>query len=130
MISASTARLPRRAQLDHEAWAHVHATMARCYAGLDIVGWWISRPGPSAELDEAELVCAGESFARPSQFGFVFDSRRRRVALYGWRGGRYVRVREGPVPRRRDPGATHITWSRHDGDARAYQHLSVDLRSA
>lgn len=100
MIPASTARLPKRAQLGHEAWAYIHATMARYYAGLDIVGWWISRPGPDADLDRAELEAAGEFFARPSQFGFVFDSRHRRAALYGWQEGRYVRIHEEPVPRR------------------------------
>lgn len=100
MIPASTARFPERAQLDHEAWAYIHATMARYYAGLNIVGWWVSRPGPDANLAQAELLAAGESFARPSQFGFVFDSRHRQAALYGWHDGRYVRIHEGPVPRR------------------------------
>jgi hypothetical protein len=99
MIPASTARFPDRAQLDHEAWSYVHATMARYYAGLDIVGWWVSRPGPNAELDVGELRAASESFSRPSQFGFVFDSHHRQAALYGWQGGRYVRIHEGPVPR-------------------------------
>jgi hypothetical protein len=100
MIPASTARVPERAHLNHEAWAYIHATMARYYSGLDIVGWWISRPGPDASLDNSELEAAGESFARPNQFGFVFDSKHRQAALYGWREGRYVQVREGPVPRR------------------------------
>jgi hypothetical protein len=100
MIPASTARFPERAQLNHQAWAYIHATMARYYAGLDIVGWWVSRPGPDTELDRSELEAAGESFARPSQFGFVFDSHHRQAALYAWQDNRYVRVNEGPVPRR------------------------------
>ncbi len=100
MIPASTARHPQRAQLNHEAWAYIHATMARYYMGLDIVGWWISRPGPDTKLDRAELESASEWFARPSQFGFVFDSRHRQAALYGWYDGRYVCIHEGPVPRR------------------------------
>lgn len=100
MIPASSARFPEHAQLDHEAWSYIHATMARYYAGLEIVGWWVSRPGPDAALEHAELEAAGESFARPSQFGFVFDSQHRRAALYGLQEGRYVRVHEGPVPRR------------------------------
>lgn len=100
MIPASTARFPEHAQLSHEAWAYIHTTMARYYPGLEIVGWWISRPGPDTELDAAELAAAGELFARPGQWGFVFDSRHRLAALYGWSNGRYVRVHEGPVPRR------------------------------
>lgn len=100
MIPASTARSPERAQLSHEAWAYIHATMARYYTGLDILGWWVSRPGPNAGLDRPELDAAGESFARPDQFGFVFDSLHRQAALYGWQGARYVRIHEGPVPRR------------------------------
>jgi hypothetical protein len=100
MIPASSARFPDRAQLDHDAWSYIHATMARYYANLEIVGWWMSRPGPDAALARAELEAAGESFARANQFGFVFDSRHRRAALYGWHDGRYVRVHEGPVPRR------------------------------
>lgn len=100
MIPASTARHPQRAQLNHQAWAYIHSMMARYYAGLDIVGWWVSRPGPGTELDQSELEAAGETFARPNQFGFVFDSRHREAALYGWQDGRYVRIHEGPVPRR------------------------------
>ncbi|MGH2879943.1 MAG: hypothetical protein ACRDK4_10110 [Solirubrobacteraceae bacterium] len=100
MIPASTARFPEHAQLNHEAWAYIHSTMARYYSGLDIVGWWVSRPGPDTSLDSAELMAASELFARPNQFGFVFDSRHRQAALYGWHDGRYVCVHEGPVPRR------------------------------
>jgi len=100
MIPASTARFPERAQLNHEAWAYIHSTMARYYAGLDIVGWWVSRPGPDASLELSELQAAGELFARPNQFGFVFDSRHRQAALYGWQDGRYVCIHQGPVPRR------------------------------
>jgi hypothetical protein len=100
MIPASKARFPERAHLNHEAWAYIHATMARYYAGLEIVGWWVSRPGPDTVLERAELVAAGESFARPNQFGFVFDSEHRRVAFYGWQHGAYVRVQEEPIPRR------------------------------
>ena len=100
MIPASTAHFPERAQLNHEAWAYIHATMARYYAGLDIVGWWVSRPGPSTSLDSSEIAAAGETFARPNQFGFVFDSRHRQAALYGWQDGRYVCIHKGPVPRR------------------------------
>ena len=99
MIPASTARAPERAQLDHQAWAYIHSMMARYYAGLDIVGWWVSRPGPDTALDGADLAAAAELFARPNQFGFVFDSRHRQAALYGWHEGRYVRIQEQPVPR-------------------------------
>ena len=112
MIPASTARHPQRAQLNHEAWAYIHATMARYYMGLDIVGWWISRPGPDTSLDRAELEAASEWFARPSQFGFVFDSRHRHAALYGWQHGRYIRIQDGPVPRRLTrPGMTAAAHS-------------------
>jgi proteasome lid subunit RPN8/RPN11 len=106
MIPASTSRPPERAQLDHRAWAYVHSTMARYYGGLDIVGWWVSRPGPNTELDRPDLEAAAESFARPSQIGFVFDSQHRRAALYGWHKGRYTLLQEQLVPRRltRAPG--------------------------
>jgi hypothetical protein len=100
MIPASTARSPEPAQLDHEAWSYIHATMARYYAGFEIVGWWMSRPGPGTALGQAELDAAGQSFAHPDQFGFVFDSQHRRAALYGWRDGGYVRLQEGVLPRR------------------------------
>jgi hypothetical protein len=100
MIPASTALAPEHAQLNHRAWAYIHSTMARYYAGLNIVGWWVSRPGPDTKLGYAELEAAAETFARPNQFGFVFDSRHRRAALYGWHDGRYVHIHEQLVPRR------------------------------
>lgn len=99
MIPASTARYPQRAALDHAAWAYIHSTMARYYVGLDTVGWWVSRPGPDTQLNEVELAAAGDLFARPGQVGFVFDSRHRSAALYGWYDGRYRRIHEGPIPR-------------------------------
>jgi hypothetical protein len=100
MIPASTVRAPQHAQLDHQAWAYIHSMMARHYTALDIVGWWVSRPGPNASLGQAELEAAAETFARPNQVGFVFDSRHRRAALYGWHEGRYVHMHEQLVPRR------------------------------
>jgi hypothetical protein len=100
MIPASTAHAPEHAQLDHQAWAYIHAMMGRHYTGLAIVGWWVSRPGPDTSLGRAELEAAAESFARPNQFGFVFDSRHRRAALYGWHEGRYIYMHEQLVPRR------------------------------
>src|SRR5580704_17101541 len=100
IIPASTAHTPEHAQLDHQAWAYIHSMMARYYSGLDIVGWWVSRPGPDTTLQRAELESAAESFARPNQFGFVFDSQHRRAALYGWHDGRYALLREQLVPRR------------------------------
>ncbi len=106
MIPASNARAPEHAQLNHQAWAYIHSMMARYYTGLEIVGWWVSRPGPDTKLGQAELQAAAESFARQNQFGFVFDSRHRRAALYGWHDGRYVHIHEQLVPRRltRGPG--------------------------
>jgi proteasome lid subunit RPN8/RPN11 len=108
MIPASTASTPAHAQLNHEAWAYVHSTMARFYSGLDIVGWWVSRPGPDTKLDSADLQAAAESFARPTQFGFVFDSRHRKAALYGWHDGGYLQIHEQLVPRQftRPPEST------------------------
>jgi hypothetical protein len=100
MIPASSAQGPDHAQLDHNAWAYIHSTMARYYTGLDILGWWVSRPGPDTHLDVLELQAAGEWFARPTQFGFVFDSAHRHAALYGWHDGTYTMIQEGPVPRR------------------------------
>jgi hypothetical protein len=99
MIPANTSQSTGHAQLNHQAWAHIHSMMARYYAGLDIVGWWVSRPGPDAKLERAELEAAAQSFARPNQFGFVFDSLHRRAALYGWQDGRYVHIQEQLVPR-------------------------------
>lgn len=108
MIPASTAPAPEHAQLNHQAWAYIHSTMARYYAGLSIVGWWVSRPGPDTKLGHTELAAAAESFARPNQFGFVFDSRHRRAALYGWHDGRYAFIHEQLVPRRLTRAPTRV----------------------
>jgi hypothetical protein len=73
--------------------------MARYYTGLEILGWWISRPGPDTKLEYAELEAAAESFDRPHQFGFVFDSLHRRASLYRRQDGHYVHIQEQSVPR-------------------------------
>jgi hypothetical protein len=99
MIPAGKARPPERARLTHEAWAYVYDMMSRHYVGLEIVGWWLSRPGPSTDVDAGELAAAAQTFAKPGQFGFVFDSVHRRAAYYVLDMGGYRRAQEQPVPR-------------------------------
>ena len=99
MIPAGKARPPERARLNHQAWAYVYDMMTRHYGGLEIVGWWLSRPGPSTDVDGDELSAAAQTFAKPGQFGFVFDSVHRRAAYYVLDVGGYRRAQEQPVPR-------------------------------
>jgi hypothetical protein len=99
MIPAGKARPPERARLTHQAWAYVYDMMSRHYGRLEIVGWWLSRPGPSTDVDAGELAAAAQTFAKPGQFGFVFDSVHRRAAYYVLDVGGYRRAHEQPVPR-------------------------------
>jgi hypothetical protein len=84
----------------HQTWAQVHQTMALQYAGLETVGWYISRPGHGTALAQADVINHARWFARPDQILLVVDSRSRRAAIYGWSGTGLRQLHEGPVARR------------------------------
>lgn len=84
----------------HAGWAYAHAIMARHYPGLEIVGWYVSRPGGGTGLSDAELAGHAHWFHRPHQVALVVDSGSRQGALYGWRDGRLTALHEGPIHRR------------------------------
>lgn len=88
------------ATFTHQTWSYVYASMARYYAGLEPVGWYISRPGRGTELTDAEVANHSRWFARPDQILLAVDSQSHRAAIYGWSGGRVRLITEGPVARR------------------------------
>jgi len=100
-IPATHGFMPGQASLFvHQTWAHVHATMARYYAGLEAVGWYVSRPGQGTGLTEADILNHRRWFARPDHVLLVVDSLSHQAAVYAWSGGQLVRVTEGAVARR------------------------------
>lgn len=107
VIPAGKVAPPAHAVLGHTEWAYVHEAMARHYAGLQLVGWWASRPMQGTGLNEIEVKVMGEYFAAERRVGMVFDSRRYQGALYGWRGGQIARLHEGPIPRKRTRRLRH-----------------------
>src|SRR5436190_734385 len=57
IIPAAEGYTPGQASnFTHQTWAFVHETMARHYEGLEIVGWYVSRPGAGTELTPGDLA--------------------------------------------------------------------------
>lgn len=88
------------AAFSHQGWSHAHELMARHYHGLEIVGWYVSRPGRGTALTPAEAADHHRWFPQPHQVALVLDSVSHRGALFAWHGGRLVERYEGPVERR------------------------------
>jgi hypothetical protein len=100
-IPATQGYMPGQASLFlHQTWAQVHATMARHYAGLEAVGWYVSRAGQGTGLTEADVLNHRRWFARPDQVLLVVDSLTHHAAVYAWSGGQLVQLTEGAVARR------------------------------
>lgn len=89
-------------QFTHQTWAYVHQTMADHYQGLEVVGWYLSRPGGGTTLQDPEQANHLLWFSRGQQILLVLDSLTHRGALYAPAGpsGRLIEVHEGPVSRR------------------------------
>ncbi len=100
-IPATQGFVPGQASLFvHQTWSQVHGTMARYYAGLEAVGWYVSRPGRGTGLTEADILNHRRWFARSDQILLVVDSLNHKAAVYAWSGAQLVRVTEGAVSRR------------------------------
>jgi proteasome lid subunit RPN8/RPN11 len=100
-IPATQGYAPGQAALfEHQVWAQVNATMARYYAGLEVVGWYVSRPDQGTTLTAADVTNHGRWFARPDQILMAVDSRSHHAAIYGWTPDGLTQLSEGPVARR------------------------------
>jgi proteasome lid subunit RPN8/RPN11 len=100
-IPATEGYVPGQAALfEHQVWAQVNATMARHYAGLDVVGWYVSRPDHGTTLTAADVANHGRWFGRRDQVLMAVDSRRYRAAIYGWSTQGLTQLSEGPIARR------------------------------
>jgi hypothetical protein len=86
----------------HQTLAQVHATMARHYQQLEVVGWYVSRPGAGVGLTEADTINHARWFARPDQILLVVDSQSHQVAIYVWRDQQLIQLTSGVIARRRD----------------------------
>jgi hypothetical protein len=95
------------ATFSHPGWAHAHSVMARHYRGLEIVGWYVSRPGRGTALTGPELAEHARWFPHPHNIVLVVDSAALRGALLGRHDGRIVELHEGPIQRRYTHAAPH-----------------------
>ena len=82
----------------HQAKAVMFQAMASHYPGLDLVGFYVSRPGGGGELTLAAAFA--RDFTDPRQFALLLDPRSHHGSLHRWREGRVERLHEGPVARR------------------------------
>jgi proteasome lid subunit RPN8/RPN11 len=84
----------------HQTWAQVYQAMADHYGGLEVVGWYVSRPGHGTEPTETDVVNHQRWFARPDQLLLLVDSLSHRAAVYGWGTDGLRQITEGPIARR------------------------------
>lgn len=88
------------AAFSHRGWAYAHSVMAQHYPGLEILGWYVSRPNTGTRLTEPEAIQHARWFPQPHHIALVVDSSAMRGALLGWRDGRLTELHEGPIQRR------------------------------
>jgi proteasome lid subunit RPN8/RPN11 len=88
------------AAFSHQGWAYAHGLMARHYPGLEIVGWYVSRPGAGTAMSAGEIAAHERWFAQPHAIALIVDSTAMRGALVGRRDGQLVELHEGPIERR------------------------------
>jgi proteasome lid subunit RPN8/RPN11 len=101
VIPAAQGLQPGQAsQFTHQTWAYIHETMGRHYAGLEVMGWYLARPGMGTELLDPDVANHQRWFGSPGQILLALDSRAYRGALYQRHGTAMTRLHEGPVERR------------------------------
>lgn len=88
------------AAFSHQGWAYAHSVMAQHYLGLEIVGWYVSRPNAGTRLAPSEVAQHARWFPQPHNIALVVDSAAMRGALLGWRDGQLAELHEGPIERR------------------------------
>jgi proteasome lid subunit RPN8/RPN11 len=90
------------AQFTHQTWAYIHQTMADHYGGLEVVGWYVSRPGAGTDVRDSEQANHLAWFSRGQQMLLIFDSRTYRGSINAPAGpaGRLTQMHEGPIARR------------------------------
>jgi proteasome lid subunit RPN8/RPN11 len=101
VIPAMEARTSREhAVFTHDVWAYVYERMGRYYQGLEIVGWYVSRPGGLGQLTQLDQAIHQQWFRHPRQIVMVFDSGCYHGALWTWSPEGLRLVQEGRVSRR------------------------------
>jgi proteasome lid subunit RPN8/RPN11 len=101
VIPAAQGLQPGQAsQFTHQTWAYVHETMGRHYTGLEVLGWYLSRPGIGTDLLDPDIANHQRWFGAPGQILLTLDSRAYRGALYQRKGAAMTRLHEGPIERR------------------------------
>ncbi|MDX8152097.1 hypothetical protein SK069_10870 [Patulibacter brassicae] len=98
--AAEGTQLGQAAMFGHDIWAAVRRKAQRRFAGLEVVGWYLSRPGYGTALLPADEHNHRTWFASGQQLLLLIDSRTLRGAMYLSDGQRLVCVHEGPIERR------------------------------
>ena len=102
MIAVAAGAPGTGAAFDHAAWARVHRQLGR-HPDLELVGWYVSRPGYGLFLTAAEVGMHQQYFPRPEHFALVIDSQAGRGGLFGLRGNHIELIDAGPIERRASP---------------------------
>jgi hypothetical protein len=110
IIPLRDAARPGRAALGHGEWAHALESMATYYRGLEVVGWWMSRPSGRARTRKADAETHGRFFHAPGQVFLLFDTSARTAAVFTAGDDRRLRcVHRAPVqPRAITGAAAHV----------------------
>jgi hypothetical protein len=80
--------------------------MATYYRGLEVVGWWMSRPDGRARTRKADVATHARFFHAPGQVFLLFDTTARTAAVFTAGDDRRLRVvHRAPVEPRAITGA-------------------------
>jgi hypothetical protein len=82
VIPLRDAARSRRAAIGHAEWAYALESMAAYYQGLEIVGWWVSRPGGRARAGKTDAETHSQFFHVRDQVLLLFDTSSRTAAVF------------------------------------------------
>jgi hypothetical protein len=78
---------PGEPALDLTKWGWVHSAIDRYYAGGKAIGWYLSRPGHQAQLDETSLSLHRSYFPNGPSVLLLIDPRSGSAALHAGADG-------------------------------------------
>ena len=76
---------------DNEAWTRIYADIKHYFEQVEVVGWYITRPGLSLEVDERITRLHLDNFAGNDKVLLLYDSVEREEAFYLYNNKRLVK---------------------------------------